>query len=46
MCETFTAVHPVGFCLQRGRANAGRDQTFTKKKSTKGVECETAVVAS
>lgn len=46
MRETFTALHPVCFCLQRVGASAGRDQTFTKNKSTRGLERKTAVVAS
>ncbi|KAL7378463.1 hypothetical protein ABVT39_014117 [Epinephelus coioides] len=33
-------------CLERVRANAGRDQTFTKNTSTRGVECKTAVMNS
>ncbi len=34
--ETFTALHPICFCLQHVRANTGHDQTFTKNKTHKG----------
>ena len=41
MGETFTALHPVCFCL---RGFKGRDQTFTENK--RDVELKTAVVES